>query len=67
MTAKVDFVICSEPDHINLTCPNCDENFEVEWSKLYEEYGQDLWTGGYGIVECESCYEEIELGEYEYD
>lgn len=67
MATKADFIIISKPDHINLTCPHCDENFHVDWSKLYEEYGEDLWMGGYGNVECTNCHEEIELDDYEYD
>lgn len=67
MATKADFIIISEPDHINLTCPRCDESFDVDWSELYQEYGEDLWMGGYGIVECTNCNEEIELGDYEYD
>lgn len=39
MVTKADFIIISEPDHINLACPRCDESFDVDWSELYQEYG----------------------------
>ncbi|MHC5250423.1 hypothetical protein [Enterococcus sp. LJL90] len=64
---KADYVICSVPDHVNITCPVCDYEDDYDWKELHDYFGNDLYSGNHGSITCSYCKSEIELGECEYD
>ncbi|MFB8557823.1 hypothetical protein ACFC6J_06675 [Enterococcus casseliflavus] len=67
MAEKVDYVICSIPDHVNVTCPYCDWEDDYNWDDLHSKMGNELYFGDCGSIECADCGQEIQLGKCEYD
>lgn len=61
---RTDFRIISRPVEITFVCPHCEVSQEIKWSDMdVPEYWGDDW----GEVECPTCGETVELGDYDYD
>lgn len=66
LNTSVDFTIVQKPHHIDLDCPFCGENIEIDWEDVYNAYeGWSALKGSY--VECPHCRNEVKLGEYDVD
>ena len=61
---RTDFRIISRPVEIVFECPHCEVSQEIKWGDMdVPEYWGDDW----GEVECPTCGETVELGDYDYD
>lgn len=60
----VDFTIVSAPVSITFKCPHCNDRVDIPWKELSPP---DYWGDCWDDVECPSCGEYVELGDWDYD
>jgi len=61
---KTDFTIVRKPDRINLECPYCEMDIDIDWDNLDVP---DYWGDDWGEIECPECEHTILLGDYDLD
>lgn len=64
MSPKTDFIIISAPSYITFECPHCGSKVQIPWGDLLPP---ECWSDAWDDVTCPECFEEVELGEYDYD
>jgi endogenous inhibitor of DNA gyrase (YacG/DUF329 family) len=66
LNTSVDFTIVERPHHIDLDCPFCGENIEIDWEDVPNNY--EDWNAIRGeTVECPHCQNYVKLGDYDVD